>query len=69
MNPIEGSAPDPVNVPDGCSYHPRCPLADSTCQADDPGFHEVTDTHDAKCFHWEDAADAIEYSIPGGDSP
>ena len=23
-----GSAPDPVERPAGCSYHPRCPLAD-----------------------------------------
>ncbi|WP_435320893.1 ABC transporter ATP-binding protein [Haloarchaeobius sp. TZWSO28] len=68
MNPIEGSAPDPVNVPTGCSYNPRCPLADDQCRTEDPGFHEITDTHQAKCFHWEDAADAIEYTLPESDS-
>lgn len=68
MNPIEGQAPDPVNVPSGCSYHPRCPLADETCRSNDPEFHEVTETHDAACFHWEEAADAIEYTIVGDDS-
>ncbi len=36
MRPIDGSAPDPVDVPAGCSYHPRCPLADDTCVATDP---------------------------------
>ena len=42
MRPIEGSAPDPVDVPDGCSYHPRCPLADRKCQAEDPEFRPIT---------------------------
>jgi oligopeptide/dipeptide ABC transporter ATP-binding protein len=67
MNPIEGQAPDPVNVPAGCSYHPRCSLADATCRSDDPGYYEVSDTHDVTCFHWEDAADAIEYTLPEDD--
>ena len=68
MNPIEGSAPDPVNVPSGCSYHPRCALADEGCRTDNPGFHEVTDTHDVTCFHWEDAPDAVEYTLPEDDT-
>ena len=67
MNPIEGSAPDPVNVPSGCSYHPRCALADEGCRTDNPEFHEVTDTHDVTCFHWEDAPDAVEYTLPEDD--
>ena len=59
MRPIAGSAPDPVNVPEGCSYHPRCPLADQQCVATDPEYHAVTDVHDAACFHWEQAAETI----------
>lgn len=63
MNPIEGNSPDPVSVPDGCSYHPRCPLADETCRQQDPDYHLVNDEHEVACFHWEESADAIEYSI------
>ena len=63
MRPIDGSAPDPVNVPEGCSYHPRCPLADEQCVADDPDYHAATDVHDVACFHWEQSAEAIPYNV------
>ncbi|WP_114577509.1 ABC transporter ATP-binding protein [Saliphagus sp. LR7] len=64
MRPIEGSAPDPVNVPEGCSYHPRCPLADEECVSQDPGFRPThTEDHLAACFHWEEASEAIPFNI------
>ena len=59
MQPIDGSSPDPINVPEGCSYHPRCPLADDQCIENDPGFYEVDAEHAAKCHHWDQAAEAI----------
>ena len=62
MRPIEGSAPDPVNIPQGCTYHPRCPLATEVCRTDDPYFHDVDDDHRAACFHWEEAEEAIPFS-------
>ncbi|MFB6141173.1 MAG: ABC transporter ATP-binding protein [Halosimplex sp.] len=60
MEPIEGAAPDPVNVPAGCSFHPRCPLATEECEAEDPPFYETADTgHDVACHHWERALEEI----------
>lgn len=55
MRPIEGSAPDPVNVPAGCSYHDRCPLATGLCESDPPPFEPIRAGHEAACHHWEDA--------------
>ncbi|AEH39079.1 ABC transporter ATP-binding protein [Halopiger xanaduensis] len=63
MQPIEGSAPDPVNVPAGCSYHPRCPLADDQCRTDDPPLRETDEDAVAACFHWEDAPDAVPLDL------
>nr|WP_223302077.1 ABC transporter ATP-binding protein [Haladaptatus sp. R4] len=65
MSPIEGSAPDPVNVPRGCSYHPRCPLADAQCTDMAPSFDTVTDEHQAACFHWEEAESEIPLAYEG----
>ena len=62
METIEGSSPDPVNVPAGCSYHPRCPLSTGECVEVDPDYYEVSATHRAKCHHWERARDEIELS-------
>lgn len=55
MRAVEGSAPDPINVPTGCSYHPRCPLATDLCETDDPGPYTVDDEHTVNCHHWEEA--------------
>ena len=63
MRAIEGSSPDPVNVPNGCSYHPRCPLADETCRGEKPPFYSVDDGHEAACFHWEEAAEEIPFTL------
>jgi oligopeptide/dipeptide ABC transporter ATP-binding protein len=64
MRVIEGSAPDPVNVPEGCSYHPRCPLADQQCRDEDPEYHMIDEEHDhvAACFHWEEAQTELPMS-------
>ena len=52
MRPIEGESPDPVNVPEGCSFHPRCPLADEKCRIDDPSPYRIDDAHAARCHYW-----------------
>ncbi|HYX44532.1 MAG TPA: ABC transporter ATP-binding protein [Acidimicrobiales bacterium] len=36
---LEGEAPDPVDVPPGCRFHPRCPAARPECRATDPALH------------------------------
>ena len=65
MRPIQGATPDPVNVPAGCSYNPRCPLASEECRMQDPSLEEVEAGHQVSCFHWEDSAD--EFPLMEGD--
>jgi len=65
MNSIEGSAPDPVNVPPGCAYNPRCPLAEQRCEEEDPDLVQVETDHWAACFYWDDVDDAIPINVPG----
>ncbi len=33
---LAGEAPDPVDVPPGCRFHPRCPAAVDRCRTEDP---------------------------------
>jgi peptide/nickel transport system ATP-binding protein len=66
MRIVEGEAPDPVDVPKGCSYHPRCPIATEECFSEEPSYHQVKDDHMSACFHWDESADAISYSIGEG---
>lgn len=62
MHPVEGSSPDPVDVPSGCSYHPRCSLATEVCLDTEPDHFEMSDTHTAACHHWERTTEEIPLS-------
>jgi len=63
MVAIEGSSPDPISVPEGCSYHTRCPLADEQCRTNRPPYHTVSDGHESACFHWEEAIQEIPVAL------
>lgn len=67
MRPIEGDSPDPVNVPVGCSYNPRCSLSTDRCEESDPGFDHIDSDHSVACYHWEGAEDAIPYTLSEAD--
>ncbi|NUB93643.1 ABC transporter ATP-binding protein [Haloterrigena sp. SYSU A121-1] len=62
MNIIEGSKPDPVDHIPGCSYHPRCPMADERCRSDDPPMMTVSNSHESACFYYDEADDAVTIS-------
>jgi len=59
MHSIEGQSPAPINVPSGCSYAPRCPLATEECRTDDPPFYDTGSEHFSACHHWETAREEI----------
>ncbi|QLH78797.1 ABC transporter ATP-binding protein [Halosimplex rubrum] len=66
MEPIEGARPDPVNIPTGCSFHPRCPIADDRCEIEDPDLVTVDDDHQAACFYSDQARNELSYSLDHG---
>jgi peptide/nickel transport system ATP-binding protein len=47
---IEGSVPDPSNLPTGCSFHPRCPFATDECAAEVPERRRMGSGY-ASCFN------------------
>ena len=34
--PVQGEVPNPLKPPGGCSFHPRCPLANDRCKTERP---------------------------------
>ena len=51
LQPIQGLMPDPINLPTGCSFHPRCPYATKECMEQNPAHREITPGHLVKCLH------------------
>ena len=50
LHPIHGLPPDPTNLPEGCTFHPRCPQVCEGCKAGEvPEMIEVSPGHFVRC--------------------
>ncbi len=47
---LQGETPNPVDIPSGCRFHPRCPEAIEACKEIDPPFVNVGGSHEAACI-------------------
>ena len=52
LSPIEGLVPDPLNLPQGCKFAPRCPYCEDACEAAEPPCID-TKTGYIRCFRTE----------------
>lgn len=50
LNVIPGMMPDPVELPEGCKFHDRCPYATAQCSKTAPDMVEVSPGHLVRCF-------------------
>ena len=60
---IPGTVPDPWNVPAGCRFAPRCPIAEPRCSTEPPPVHRVGLLHRAAC-HLQVEAGFSVWSMP-----
>ena len=47
---LQGETPNPINLPTGCRFHPRCPVAIDVCKQTDPSLFKLNETHQAACL-------------------
>lgn len=47
---IAGSVPDPLNLPTGCNFAPRCPDCMTICEQQEPPRHSFSDSHQVCCW-------------------
>jgi oligopeptide/dipeptide ABC transporter ATP-binding protein len=53
---VVGDPPSPIDLPSGCRFHPRCPLAQEVCHVDDPALTSGAEGRWAAChFAWRAA--------------
>jgi oligopeptide transport system ATP-binding protein len=46
---LAGDVPSPINPPQGCPFHPRCPLAEARCRTEIPPLRDLGGQHFAAC--------------------
>ncbi len=49
--PLSGDLPSAENIPKGCRFHPRCPLATEICRNEDPMLRALSVRHTVACHH------------------
>jgi oligopeptide/dipeptide ABC transporter ATP-binding protein len=51
---LKGETPNPIEVPPGCRFHPRCPVAVERCRVEDPQLRlpaaATSPAHQAACL-------------------
>nr|WP_304952532.1 ABC transporter ATP-binding protein [Viridibacillus sp. JNUCC-6] len=53
LEAIEGTVPDALNMPSGCSFHPRCKYATEKCTLEIPTLFQLEDGREVKCFIYD----------------
>ncbi|MDO4291623.1 MAG: ABC transporter ATP-binding protein [Eubacteriales bacterium] len=51
LEPIPGSVPNPLYLPKGCKFAPRCRYCQQRCLEEEPALVEVEEKHQVRCFY------------------
>ena len=54
LEAIPGNVPNPLHLPDGCAFHPRCKYAQEACKADIPALEDTGGGHMVRCIRWDE---------------
>ncbi len=65
LEPIPGHPPDPIRLPEGCPFHPRCDLRQGRpeCVAASPALLPVGGGHRSACHFADELASAEPVSL------
>ncbi len=54
LNAIPGQVPNPMDLPVGCKFHPRCHLMIEECKREEPPLFQVNGNHYSRCIRWKE---------------
>ncbi|MEU6840789.1 ABC transporter ATP-binding protein [Streptomyces sp. NPDC046716] len=57
---IKGLPPNLMNIPPGCAFNPRCPMAQDVCRTDVPPLADVSESRRSACHFWKETLDAAQ---------
>ncbi len=67
---LSGEIPNPINLPQGCRFHPRCPFAVDRCRKEEPTLSDVGADKAVACHRvddlpdWEGSPDPLDILSP-----
>ena len=54
LEAIPGNVPNPLNLPPGCAFEPRCKFAIPQCREAVPPLEDTGNGHMARCIRWQE---------------
>ena len=54
LQAIPGNVPNPLDLPEGCAFHPRCRFAQERCKEAIPPLEDAGDGHQVRCVRWNE---------------
>jgi peptide/nickel transport system ATP-binding protein len=63
LQTMPGSVPSPYDMPKGCHFSPRCPLATAQCHEEEPQLHSLKDGSQIRCFLYNAEQDEKEVQM------
>jgi oligopeptide/dipeptide ABC transporter ATP-binding protein len=54
LQAIPGNVPNPLYLPEGCAFHPRCRFVQDQCKATVPALEDTGSGHMVRCIRWKE---------------
>jgi oligopeptide/dipeptide ABC transporter ATP-binding protein len=54
LEAIAGNVPNPLQMPSGCAFHPRCTFVEALCRTDAQLLEDTGAGHMVRCSRWRD---------------
>ncbi len=66
---VAGDVPSPVELPTGCAFHPRCPIALDVCRREIPRLEPVDDVVSVACHRAGERLAGLELPVTSASAP
>jgi oligopeptide/dipeptide ABC transporter ATP-binding protein len=68
IHQLRGEPPSPIDVPSGCRFHPRCPMAQDICSSVVPETAHAGEDHTVTCHFWDRLPHPSASAVPAGNA-
>ncbi len=63
LNVIRGSVPNPLELPKGCTFAPRCPFVMDICRRQTPKLLDTGEGHLVHCWQYQNTSGQVQMPI------